>query len=252
MYTSCVLMWALFVCSDNCNTSIVDLYRSCPQCLYDLCLACCQDLHEGKQPGGEQAGSAKFNPQEKAKHSGLSDDGKLPAWKVNDDGSVPCPPTERGGCGSPQLSLRQIGKPDWISKLVANVEAAVDTKSLNQSKSLGPCHFCEKSDLHGECLREAAKRSNSQDNFIYCPSALDMGENSLQHFQEHWLQGHPVIVRNVLDKTKGLSWEPMVMWRAFRETTKNKFAEETKTVKAIDCLDWCEVINKSPLPSQNK
>ncbi|XVF33157.1 hypothetical protein REPUB_Repub17cG0144200 [Reevesia pubescens] len=56
------------------------------------------------------------------------------------------------------------------------------------------------------------------------------------------MRGEPVIVRNVLEKTSGLSWEPMVMWRAFRETCANvKFKEETPSVKAIDCLDWCEV-----------
>ncbi|KAK9910177.1 hypothetical protein M0R45_034149 [Rubus argutus] len=34
----------------------------------------------------------------------------------------------------------------------------------------------------------------------------------------------------------------MVMWRAFREPGANaKFKEETRSVKAIDCLDWCEV-----------
>lgn len=229
---------------DNCNTSIVDLYRHCPECTYDLCLACCEELREGKQPGGKQALSAKYNPQDKDKRSGkaaMPDDHELPAWCVSEDGSIPCPPTERGGCGSPQLSLRQIGKPDFISKLVTSVEASVKDELARQP--LGHCSLCttDKSDSHGEELRKAASRLDTEDNFIYCPSALNMGENSLQHFQEHWFQGHPVIVRNVLDKTKGLSWEPMVMWRAFRETTKNKFAEETKTVKAIDCLDWCEV-----------
>jgi lysine-specific demethylase 3 len=34
----------------------------------------------------------------------------------------------------------------------------------------------------------------------------------------------------------------MVMWRALRETSKNKAVEETKSVRAIDCLDWCEVL----------
>lgn len=56
------------------------------------------------------------------------------------------------------------------------------------------------------------------------------------------MSGEPVIVRNVLEKTSGLSWEPMVMWRAFRETGGNvKFKDETRSVKATDCLDWCEV-----------
>jgi lysine-specific demethylase 3 len=45
----------------------------------------------------------------------------------------------------------------------------------------------------------------------------------------------------VLEGATGLSWEPLVMWRAVRETTKGKFEEDTKTVKALDCLDWREV-----------
>ena len=32
----------------------MDLYRSCPDCNYDLCLACCQELREGKLLGSKQ------------------------------------------------------------------------------------------------------------------------------------------------------------------------------------------------------
>ncbi|KAJ7523364.1 hypothetical protein O6H91_18G048900 [Diphasiastrum complanatum] len=39
------------VLCDNCGTSIVDFHRSCPDCDYDLCLTCCQELRQGKQPG---------------------------------------------------------------------------------------------------------------------------------------------------------------------------------------------------------
>ncbi|KAH7434700.1 hypothetical protein KP509_06G031200 [Ceratopteris richardii] len=231
---------------DNCNTSIVDLYRHCSECTYDLCLVCCEELRDGKQPGGEQAGSAKFNLQESAKQSvqdSSDDEGELPPWILGKDGSIPCPPRERGGCGSPQLSLRRIGKPGFLSKLVTVAETALEGKSPRSVELQGPCDFCAhiRGKSHGKRLRKAANRTDNEDNYIYCPSALDLHENNLHHFQHHWRQGHPIIVRNVLDKTKGLSWEPMVMWRAFRETTKNKIAEEAKTVKAIDCLDWCEV-----------
>ncbi|XP_028090779.1 lysine-specific demethylase JMJ25-like [Camellia sinensis] len=69
-----------------------------------------------------------------------------------------------------------------------------------------------------------------------------MEDHDIEHFQQHWRKGEPVIVRNVLDRTSGLSWEPMVMWRALREKgAKGKFKEETTSVKALDCLDWCEV-----------
>jgi len=72
-------------------------------------------------------------------------------------------------------------------------------------------------------LRRAANMQDSGDNYLYCPTVK--GE-TLEHFQKHWRRGEPVIVGNVFDNTTGLSWEPMVMWRAFRETS-DKFSEET-------------------------
>lgn len=45
---------------------------------------------------------------------------------------------------------------------------------------------------------------------------------------------------NVLECTSGLSWEPLVMWRAFRQIANSKF-DVLLDVKTINCLDWCEV-----------
>lgn len=231
---------------DNCNTSIVDLYRSCPACDYDLCLVCCGEFRQGQQPGGEEASSAAHQSLERAIDLGegqsFSEDGhyELPVWKINDEHGIPCPPKERGGCGSTQLCLSRIAKPNWIANLVAEVDNALCDELPIRSDISQPCSLCPNSQ-DDNCLRQAAHRKDTASNFIYCPSALDLGEESLRHFQKHWLRGDPVIVRDVLEKTRGLSWEPMVMWRAVRETTKNKFAEETKSVRAIDCLDWCEV-----------
>ncbi|RWW22402.1 hypothetical protein GW17_00013404 [Ensete ventricosum] len=73
----------------------------------------------------------------------------------------------------------------------------------------------------------------------------DIQQGELDHFQKHWLKGEPVIVRDVLELTSGLSWEPMVMWRALREKKLTEKASERLTVKAIDCLYWCEVSFKS-------
>ncbi|CAI9261355.1 unnamed protein product [Lactuca saligna] len=61
----------------------------------------------------------------------------------------------------------------------------------------------------------------------------------------HWRRGEPVVVKNVLKKTCGLSWEPMVMMRAFRNA-KKRLNEENQCVKAIDCLDW----NEEPKPKK--
>ncbi|XP_057546070.1 lysine-specific demethylase JMJ26-like isoform X2 [Amaranthus tricolor] len=68
----------------------------------------------------------------------------------------------------------------------------------------------------------------------------DIDEHQIDHFQKHWTRGEPVIVRDVFKEGSGLSWEPMVMWRAFRGA-KKIMKEDTLNVKAIDCLDWCEV-----------
>ncbi|MCO5567633.1 hypothetical protein L7F22_021327 [Adiantum nelumboides] len=239
---------------DNCSTSIVDLYRSCPGCMYDLCLVCCQELRCGEQPGGDQAGSsdAHLNEINRELLSASADANSqlgLPVWKLQNEYEIPCPPIERGGCGSHQLCLRQTGLVD-IAGLAADVDSTMNElcpANPNVADAIAPglCSACITSQTAGlascKYLRRAASRSNSHDNHIYCPSALNMQEDGLQHFQKHWLQGEPVIVRDVFNNTNSLSWEPMVMWRAFRETTKNKFADDTKSVKALDCLDWCEV-----------
>ncbi|XP_057827502.2 lysine-specific demethylase JMJ27 isoform X2 [Cryptomeria japonica] len=252
---------------DNCSTSIVDYHRSCPECSYDLCLTCCRELREGCQPGGDEAESAQQQCKERAyaqvrgalgagwesqshalANSIENNFCPLPDWRANGDGSIPCPPVERGGCGNQVLELKRIFKSNWVVKLEQNAEREgniyKDQEVLEDSKT---CSLCLQYDCHrmeglpNNMLRRAAFREGTNDNFLYCPTAHDTDDGSFKHFQKHWLKGEPVIFRNVLEDTSGLSWEPMVMWRAVRETTKGKFKEETKTVKALDCFDWNEV-----------
>ncbi|MCO5587114.1 hypothetical protein L7F22_041061 [Adiantum nelumboides] len=243
---------------NNCRTSIVDLYRGCSSCDYELCLTCCRELRQGHQPGGKEAGSAEQCSHARAK--GLAKDSlsidqgnyfKLPPWCVNDDHSIPCPPCERGGCGSGVLILKRLLHQDWIRKLVDNVKhfAKLGPKVTHSDVHI-PCAdcfsriskgpACSSGDC-GEHLRRAAHRAGSNDNFIYCPTVQAVKEEGLEHFRRHWLNGEPVIVRNVFEEAKGLSWEPMVMWRAFRDTTRKNAHTQTTSVKAVDCLDWCEV-----------
>ncbi|PIA34777.1 hypothetical protein AQUCO_03700208v1, partial [Aquilegia coerulea] len=135
---------------DNCNTSIVDFLRNCPNpdCSYDLCLTCCRELRKGCQPGGSQAYSShrqfiershgkdtdvKHTTRAPRKKSGWEGAqaaecsttdvvGQFPEWNTNADGSIPCPPKERGGCGSKILELRRSFKTNWVSKLLNNAE----------------------------------------------------------------------------------------------------------------------------------
>jgi lysine-specific demethylase 3 len=260
---------------DNCSTSIVDYHRSCPNCSYDLCVTCCRELREGFQPGGDEADSAQqcltertyfesrdnlpktlkvprgrqgWELQAHSEQNNIFGPLHLPPdWKANSNGSIPCPPKEFGGCGSHLLDLKCIFKINWIAKLEKNAEEmASSCKVPEASKVSRPCTSCFKLDFHVKSglsdskLRRASYREGDSDNFLYCPTEQDIKDGGLEHFQKHWLRGEPVIVQNALQGSSGLSWEPMVMWRAVRETN-GKFTADTKTVKAIDCLDWCEV-----------
>ncbi|KAH9322173.1 hypothetical protein KI387_016812, partial [Taxus chinensis] len=262
---------------DNCKTSIVDYHRNCPFCSYDLCLSCCWELREGCQPGGNKADSAKEsmdapyshgrdgiprNKQTKVSvgraglelhsqainNSAIDPTHRSSDWKSNSDGSITCPPKECGGCGSSLLKLKRIFKMNWVAKLEKNAEEMTSSCKLAEGfKATRPCTSCFKygsygnNEYPGKKLCQAAHRNDSNSNFLYSPTVQDIKEEGLEHFQKHWIRGEPVVVQNVLEGTSGLSWEPMVMWRAVREITNGKFNDETKTVKAIDCLDWCEV-----------
>ena len=164
----------------------------------------------------------------------------LPPWLAQDNGAIPCPPKLRGGCGEHVLALKTLFKPNWVSKLVKEVEKLVKGDALEKQVDV-PCSDCNKRGIKHTDLRRAANRVEGNDNYIFYPTFKEVESGALAHFQKHWRQGEPVVVRNVLEGATGLSWEPMVMWRAVRETTRNKFKEDTKTVRALDCADWSDV-----------
>ncbi|XP_024010511.1 lysine-specific demethylase JMJ25 isoform X3 [Eutrema salsugineum] len=223
---------------DLCSTSIANFYRSCPNpdCSCDICLSCCNELRDG------------FHDQEKngKRNAGQGKDCKANVpldfsnWKLNSNGSIPCPPKECGGCGTSTLELRRLSECDWVEKLITVAEEVTLQFRPPDVDIAHECSSCIANSDH--IRRQAAFRKNAHDNFLYSPNAVDLAEEDIAHFQSHWLRAEPVIVRNVLEKTSGLSWEPMVMWRACREIDpKVGCKEEAKTVKALDCLDWNEV-----------
>ncbi|OMO62493.1 hypothetical protein COLO4_33053 [Corchorus olitorius] len=167
-------------------------------------------------------------------------------WKANENGSIPCAPEDLGGCGNGLLELRCLFKEDEVVQLAEKAE--VIAKALNLGNVLeSPKQQCACYNSIGEIdlctnkLRKAASRDDAKDNYLYCPRAKDIQSGDLIHFQRHWANGEPVIVSDVLENTFGLSWEPMVMWRAFRQITNTKHDIQLD-VKAIDCLDWSEVV----------
>ncbi|XP_037495740.1 lysine-specific demethylase JMJ25, partial [Jatropha curcas] len=249
---------------NNCRTSIADFHRSCPHCSYDLCLTCCREIRDGcLQGGGEivveyldrgkaylHGGEPELMPlvEEKSSSSIKSDlqnrKTAISEWKLKENGDIPCPPKELNGCGHSHLELKSIFPDGWISELKEKVNKLLKVCELSvaprNSSECCPC-FGTKGDIRSSNrnLRNAASREDSRDNYVYCPSAIDIQHGDLDHFQAHWIRGEPVVVKDVLELTSGLSWEPMVMWRAFRDIKYTGSSE--LVVKAIDCLDWCEV-----------
>ncbi|XP_042758580.1 lysine-specific demethylase JMJ29 [Lactuca sativa] len=238
---------------DCCKTSIFDLHRSCPSCHYDLCLQCCFELRDGNLQGNKEEVMFEFdNPGFDYLHGGkplkVKKASEDPApeekqnydWKSLDDGRIPCPPESMGGCGLGILELMHVNQLDSFSELLEKAQKFLKMHKLEDDMQDMPEKWCSCSDADGQQLRKAASREDSNDNYLYCPHAIDIKPGDLKHFQWHWSKGEPVIVSNVLETTLGLSWEPMVMWRAFRQVMNTKH-DKLLDVSAFNCLDWCEV-----------
>ncbi|WVZ78227.1 hypothetical protein U9M48_025975 [Paspalum notatum var. saurae] len=242
-------------------TSIVDFHRSCNKCSYDLCLICCRELRQGLNPVGNASSDKvssladvggkedlqlrsshhKVASQEPIDNTVPSEDGtRLRQWRANMNGSIPCPPNEFGGCGSSLLELKCLLEEKFIADLLEKAKSVVkDATEPELGGSKCSC-LAESSGMNNGTSRKSACRESFHDNYIYCPAARDIQNGSLGHFQEHWLKGEPVIVRDTLELTSGLSWEPMVMWRALREK-RDKKTDERLSVIALECLTWCEI-----------
>ncbi|EPS67932.1 hypothetical protein M569_06840, partial [Genlisea aurea] len=222
----------LIACFNNCKTSIANFHRSCPNshCSYDICLDCCNELRKGIQPGGLDVTSTSGHV----------------SWEANEDGGIPCPPEKFGGCGTGNLELRRILKEAWVKLLIERAEYFTSNYRLPLLDCSRGCSMCRavfssiRDNSRFSEERQASCRQFSQDNFLYCPDAIDMGDAESAHFQMHWKRGEPVIVRNAVAKASGLSWEPKVMLRAFKTACRKLMSNDLK-VKAIDCFDWCEL-----------
>ncbi|XP_058068554.1 lysine-specific demethylase JMJ29-like [Magnolia sinica] len=161
-------------------------------------------------------------------------------WKADNNGSIRCPPKEMGGCRDSLLELKHILPRNWIS----DMEKKAKEVAAQSCEFIGVADtsLCSRySSRSNKDLRKAAAREGSDDNYLYCPTSGDIKDEGLEHFQSHWIKGEPVIVRNALELASGLSWEPMVMWRALSGEMNLKKINKELEVKAIDCLVWCEV-----------
>jgi len=255
-----------FFFSDNCRTSIFDYHRSCSNCSSDLCLLCCREIRAGCLQGGgpdvvmeyiDRGLKYMHGEHEEIKDELLtgspkktvSEDfiGPKSGWKANEDGSIHC------ACGSGNLQLKclfpntevNFSVSVSVSELVKKVEDVLKNCEIDSANAPVELRMCFNSNgnrdiCNGNELLKAACREDSDDNYLFNPKAKDIMEDDLKHFQFHWKRAEPVIVSNVLETASGLSWEPMVMWRAFRQIKHEKHGT-LLDVKAIECLSCCEV-----------
>ncbi|GJN38360.1 hypothetical protein PR202_gb27396 [Eleusine coracana subsp. coracana] len=214
----------------------------CPYCCKSCnCKLCLQkdkvkEIRNGDIPGGEEVKS----PNVERCNDLDANEGPNNAWllwKANNDDSIPCPPKELGGCGGSVLDLKRLVSAKMLLKLEERADRVVRSemyaKAMPKSSDLCPC-YDQLGKVRTQNVREAANRKGLSDNYLYCPVATGIKEDDLAHFQTHWAKGEPVIVSDVLQLTSGLSWEPLVMWRALREEHKQL------AVTAVDCLYWSE------------
>lgn len=237
--------------SDNCRTSIIDLHRSCSSCSYDLCLGCCREILDNKlQASGEQMTFNFLNRGQDYMHGGqpqkftnkkedsfLNDSDHFTGWKVNANGIIPCPHTLVGGCGASHLELKCLFPKNFLVDLEMQAEESIKIfgllqtyNSIEKVKRACACSTTKNS-------RRASFRMNDMDNYLYCPLASDIKNIDQKHFQRHWLNGEPVIVRGVLEESR-LIWEPSHMWSTM---CKSDIPTELSHVRATDCLACCEV-----------
>ncbi|KAK6127552.1 hypothetical protein DH2020_038710 [Rehmannia glutinosa] len=195
-------------------------------------------LH-GKKPFEKSAKEATSLPCTES--NCRSEQMALPEWKATKSGEIPCPPKERGGCGHGMLELKCILGESWVSELKEKAEDLVVACGLAEVSQISTQCLClefnEGVHVEDGQLRKGAYRS-SGDNYLYCPLASDIQPGELEHFQRHWIRGEPIVVRDVLKLTSGLSWDPMVMWRAVREILIKRGSSDLM-VTAVDCLDSC-------------
>ncbi|GJW15283.1 furry homolog-like protein [Tanacetum coccineum] len=136
-------------------------------------------------------------PQERVMLTGMKTDAppkvkEIAKWKSLKNGHFDCPLT-----GKAEELLKSKTLMEYIPKMP-------DSDCINESDG-GNKHLCK-----------ASSHEDSDDNYLYYPSAVDIKSSGVKHFKSHWSKGEPVVVSNVLSIGLGLSWEHMVMWRAFR------------------------------------
>ncbi|KAL8130414.1 hypothetical protein V2J09_019569 [Rumex salicifolius] len=193
---------------NRCSFSILDLHRSCPNCSYYLCLSCCRES------------SASI-------------------------GNLLCPSLDLGGCGSSHLAMRSVSPLNYTKELEANAKEAISShdspKILDASLHCSLCTSMAREGVKVRELLEASQRKHPGDNFLYCPSIDDDYEILLPHFQRHWRNSHPVIVRDIIVNASNVSWDPTDLFFTYLNMLLDGSENDREEINGSKCTDWFEV-----------
>nr|XP_043628897.1 lysine-specific demethylase JMJ25-like [Erigeron canadensis] len=190
---------------DNCGAYFFGFCGSCT-CGYDICIVCFHELCDGHLQ-----------------------------WKRRTDGSIPCPPKDLGGCDSGTLELKHIMLVDDVEEMLKKAQGMyerIESDDIPGTSTKG-CLYCNSS------KDDMQEKSNT--NYLDSSSAEDIQDQDLKHFQWHWSKGEPIIISDVLSTSSGLSWEPMVLQRAFSDIPKGSNHPRAYKVNTVDCLNGKKV-----------
>ncbi|KAK7412261.1 hypothetical protein VNO78_03712 [Psophocarpus tetragonolobus] len=243
-----------------CKTPLLDPHRSCLSCTYSLCLGCSQTLSQGSNSEEINSSISKSKLPDKnaciSNESRLLDNKVICSGNLTDTSTLPewtncygvnivsCSPhTKLGDCGDSHLDLKYVFPLNRIKEMEVKAEEIVCSydfpETLDKSSSCSLCVDKDHKTSRYKQLQEAAQREDSNDNYLFCPTVLDISCNHFEHFQKHWGKGHPVVVRDVLLSTPNLSWNPLVMFCTYVERSMTRYENNKDLLEA--CLDWFEV-----------
>lgn len=244
--------------SNHCKTPILDLHKSCLSCSYSLCLSCSHALSQGRISEQNNSSISKLPDRKSACISSercllddqaicngnLTDTSMITEWtSCNGAAMVSCPSTKLDGCGNSHLDLNYVFPLSWIKEMEAKAEEIVCSydfpETLDKSSSCPMCVDKDRETTIHKQLPKAAQREDSNDNCLFYPTVFDIGSNHFEHFQKHWGRGHPVVVRDVLQSTPNLSWDPLFMFCSYLERSMTRYENNKDLLEA--CLDWFEV-----------
>jgi len=105
------------------------LHRSCSKCCYKICLSCCREIRGENSPEAVELVTREYPTDQKAcelvAETPTGTRKELPEFHSpmahewtdkNSDDSIPCPPSELGGCGDGILKMKFLLPFGWVDK----------------------------------------------------------------------------------------------------------------------------------------